>query len=303
MSTISDSTLPTPKSWQALEDICLSSFSLRWSNPNLCKHGRQGQEQDGVDIYGDDDKSQPVGIQCKNTLKRITKKLIQDELVKAEKFKPTLTALFIATTAPADAVIQKYVRELNKSRKLLKKFPVHVVFWEAIQHDLCRDLNAVRQHYPELTGNMKLSKDRQKRDKDIKKLTELLKMVDLSKAFNSIGFDAKYIPNCLIEEREKLFDFKSNNPNAFYDDKITKEIDSLYDDWNKLLKKIISAPYDEDPRPGKEAAKFVQENPSSLTSEEKFFFNEVTKELNNFKLSINNFRFFLKNEYIEIDID
>lgn len=54
MPTIANSRLPKPSGWDEFEDICLSSFKLRWGSPNLARHGRQGQEQNGVDIYGQD---------------------------------------------------------------------------------------------------------------------------------------------------------------------------------------------------------------------------------------------------------
>ena len=54
MPTISSAILLKPAGWDEFEDICLSAFKLRWKEPNLTRHGRQGQAQNGVDISGPD---------------------------------------------------------------------------------------------------------------------------------------------------------------------------------------------------------------------------------------------------------
>jgi hypothetical protein len=57
--------LPTPKSWDEFEEITLDSLKIRWSGSNLFRYGRQGQPQNGVDIYGNINLNEYVGIQCK----------------------------------------------------------------------------------------------------------------------------------------------------------------------------------------------------------------------------------------------
>lgn len=41
-----------PKSWEEFEDICADLYAQIWKDPGTQKHGRQGQPQGGVDIYG-----------------------------------------------------------------------------------------------------------------------------------------------------------------------------------------------------------------------------------------------------------
>ena len=303
MPTLTGSILHAPKSWQEFEDICLSSFILRWSNPNLCKHGRQGQEQNGVDIYGNDEKGRLVGVQCKNTLKTITDKLIDEECDKAEKFEPPLTSLYIATTSPTDAALQKYVRMLNIQRELNAKFPVYIVFWEGVQNDLCKDPAVLRQHYPENNGSVKPDLDVQKREKDIKLLREFMKIMDFPKVLNNIGFNAKYIHNFIIEQHEEFHSFKSKYSKSFYDIHLETAIDSLYNEWDVLLNLINSAPYDEDVFRPEQRAIFVQANSATRTFLEELLFKKVTDGLNNFKKSIQDFQIFLKDNYVEIDFN
>lgn len=117
MPTLADLRVPPPRSWAEFEDIVCSAAKNRWCNPDFTHHGRQGQRQDGVDIYGGDHKERLVGIQCKNTWDGITLKTIEDEILKAESFQPRLKFLYLATTAETDKNVQRSVREISAKRK------------------------------------------------------------------------------------------------------------------------------------------------------------------------------------------
>ncbi|MBI5805338.1 hypothetical protein HZA73_04770 [candidate division TA06 bacterium] len=151
MPTLSSLNIPTPKSWDEFEDICLSSFKLRWSSPNLTKHGRQGQPQNGVDIYGEDHLGQLVGIQCKKYDLELTPKAVEEEIKKAENFRPDLKALYIATTAPSDTKIQSAIRLISGKRVAVNKFPVGICFWNEILQDLANNVVVFGKHFPQLS--------------------------------------------------------------------------------------------------------------------------------------------------------
>ena len=78
MPTLSNINLPTPKSWDEFEEITLDALRIKWDSPNLQRHGRQGQPQAGVDVYGDDNLSQAAGVQCKKYDTDLTLKIIED---------------------------------------------------------------------------------------------------------------------------------------------------------------------------------------------------------------------------------
>jgi hypothetical protein len=59
-----DVQLNPPESWEQFEALCADLFAREWGDPNVVRYGRQGQRQDGVDIYGKED-SADVGAQCK----------------------------------------------------------------------------------------------------------------------------------------------------------------------------------------------------------------------------------------------
>ena len=150
MPTFADSRVAPPRSWDEFEDIVCSAAKNRWKNPDFTRHGRQGQRQDGVDIYGSDQKGMLVGIQCKNTWSGITSNMIAQEVQKAESFQPRLTSLYIATTAETDQAVQRSVREMSSARKLRGEFEVMVLFWNDIWLDLSLDEARLFQHYPQL---------------------------------------------------------------------------------------------------------------------------------------------------------
>jgi hypothetical protein len=150
MPTYTGSRHGPPKSWEEFEDIVCSAAKNRWRNPDFVRHGRQGQEQYGVDVYGKDDKGRIVGLQCKNTWSSLSKKKIEKEVGKAEAFKPTLSKLYIVTAADTDQNLQAFARDISDQRAREQRFEVDVLFWPDIWQDLCLEENRLFQHYPHL---------------------------------------------------------------------------------------------------------------------------------------------------------
>ncbi len=128
--------IAAPKSWEKFEDLCLALFRLVWADPLTRKHGRRGQPQHGVDIYGSIDPSGVViyGVQCKgkdaNYGAKATVAELNAELAKADKFNLPLQKWIFATTAPADAALQEAARVLSKERVNRGRFGVDVLGWE-----------------------------------------------------------------------------------------------------------------------------------------------------------------------------
>ncbi|QGL81744.1 hypothetical protein [Stenotrophomonas maltophilia] len=153
MPTIPSSIVPPPKSWEEFEDISLSAAKLRWNSTDFFRNGRQGQSQDGVDIWGHDDHDRYIGVQCKNTVAGITLAVVESEIDKAESFAPTLDRLYIATTAPRDATLQRSVREMSQSRGREGKFKVDVLFWDDLCQDLAKDESVFFSYYPQFRAD------------------------------------------------------------------------------------------------------------------------------------------------------
>lgn len=200
MPTYDNSRLPPPKSWDEFESIVCSAAKNRWKNPDFTRHGRQGQRQDGVDVYGNDSDGKLVGLQCKNTVSDLSVDTIKEEVEKAESFKPALTYLYVATTAETDKKTQALVRELSEERKAAGKFGVLALFWGDICNDLTLDESRLYQHYPQLkpkTAEQQPTHD-QRLYEELKKVfgyepaVRLLRDQDFGAAFPKVAIQPLY---------------------------------------------------------------------------------------------------------------
>ncbi len=130
-----------PDNWQDFELLCWSLWKTIWEDPESQRNGRSGQSQHGVDIYGQPSKGQVwAGVQCKGKENFTNQQLTESELIaevdKAKKFKPSLSAFIIATTAPRDERIQEAARRLTDLHKTAGLFTVSVCAWNDIEERL-----------------------------------------------------------------------------------------------------------------------------------------------------------------------
>jgi hypothetical protein len=92
--------VPPPKDWQQFERNMRDLFEAHWGNGKI--HGRPGQRQHGVDIYGQPDGTAYHGVQCKgrdgNLGSRLTETELRAEMKEAADFKPRLAHFVMATT-------------------------------------------------------------------------------------------------------------------------------------------------------------------------------------------------------------
>jgi hypothetical protein len=151
MPTFFMSALPAPISWEEFETIMWDLLRGEWRDPNTAKNGRQGQQQNGVDILGQrNGEGGYIGVQCKchGPNGKVTLAEVNEEIRKAEGFKPPLREYHIATTAPRDARLQEAVRLLSEERRKSGKFAVYVRFWDDIALRLKLDRDVAKRHYP-----------------------------------------------------------------------------------------------------------------------------------------------------------
>jgi len=109
--------LPIPRDWQVFEDFCRDLFAAEWGDPEAKLHGRSGQKQHGVDVYGRRDGAW-MAVQCKRRgifpESRLTEKEIRGEVEASRKFGSPLACLIIATTAPPDTTFDQLERDLTE---------------------------------------------------------------------------------------------------------------------------------------------------------------------------------------------
>ena len=131
--------LPPPNDSRAFESLCLELFRELWGDSNADKNGRNGQSQTGVDIFGLRGGLQ-VGVQCKQkdplVWRKITAQELESEARKARRFIPALSEFILATTGPADAMVQQRARELTAEFRQEGLFTVSVWSWSKIWKEL-----------------------------------------------------------------------------------------------------------------------------------------------------------------------
>jgi hypothetical protein len=116
--------------------LCLTIFQHVWRCPTAQKNGRQGQPQQGTDIWGTDDGAL-VGVQCKGKdagfEAMLTKQELRDEVNKAKGFNPPLSHWILATTAQKDVRIEELAREITSQHRAAGLFSVQVLGWGDLQ--------------------------------------------------------------------------------------------------------------------------------------------------------------------------
>lgn len=131
--------LPPPRSWEEFEGLAFQLWKSIWFDHNAQLHGRHGQPQSGVDIYGRPfAQSHWEGVQCKGkdrlTRKKVTVDELRDEAGRAASFTPQIASFVLATTAPRDAAIQAEAARMTNDEAA--KFRVSVWSWDDIEEEL-----------------------------------------------------------------------------------------------------------------------------------------------------------------------
>jgi hypothetical protein len=133
--------------------------SFHWGDPTAVRHGRNGQRQQGVDIYGRPAVGGHEGIQCKGKSiwppAALTTAEITKEVNKAKKFSPRLSRFTIVTTANDDAVLQAHARDITKRHAKRKLFSVHVLGWQELTRRIKTHDTLIEKYYG-YTGLQKL---------------------------------------------------------------------------------------------------------------------------------------------------
>lgn len=141
---VAQTQLKKPSNWQDFEKLCKLLWGEIWGCEDIIKrHGRQGQNQHGVDVFSYVEKyGGYCGIQCKGkddyTDAQLTEKEIDAEIRKALDFEPKLRLLVFATTANKDAKTEGYIRSKDVENRENGLFAVDIASWEDIVDQLER---------------------------------------------------------------------------------------------------------------------------------------------------------------------
>jgi hypothetical protein len=147
--------IPPPQDGKDFERLCLDLWRAEWNDPHAQLHGRSGQGQRGVDIYGrPQGKTGLSGIQCKARSPRTDRARLEQDLradiQAARAFDPPLDTLLVATTLSRDEALQTLERQLDTQEQTRGGFRVQFVFWEEIVKLLGDHIAVAREHFPDL---------------------------------------------------------------------------------------------------------------------------------------------------------
>lgn len=205
--------LKKPSNWQDFETLCKLLWGEIWDcSDSIKRHGRQGQKQHGVDVYGYVEKYNGYcGIQCKGkddyTNAQLTEDEINAEIEKAKTFEPALSLLVFATTANKDAKIEGYIRKKDVENRKLGLFKIDIASWE----DIVDHLERYRETYNWYVNNCQFKDTTDVSvtfdgEEEITIHPEYIRMtthyeykqlpqavIDLRKQMNSFGFSPKHL--------------------------------------------------------------------------------------------------------------
>lgn len=151
---------PKPTDDVEFQEMLRDLFAQHWKDDNTLVYGRSGQSQNGVDVFGNPNKSnQNYGIQCKlRKDKLLTKKEIEKEISEAKSFTPKLHTFIFATTSERDKNLQDIIKTISDNEKVNGSFEVQIKFWEDIVSLFAEYPNIAKKYYPEFWGEHKRSK-------------------------------------------------------------------------------------------------------------------------------------------------
>lgn len=138
--------LPPPTNWQDFQIVIGELARVKYVGDSVQEFGRQGQTQNGVDVFAIDHLGKKIGIQCKETkADGMYVSTVNKEIALTQNFRPKLDLFVIATTLRTDANIQEYVNELNASRRL--EFKVQAWFWDDVNREINKSQSVMSSYY------------------------------------------------------------------------------------------------------------------------------------------------------------
>ncbi|WIG52198.1 MAG: hypothetical protein OJF48_003116 [Afipia sp.] len=154
MSDANNEQLQPPPSWEKFEEICADLFSRIWDDPQLVRYGRDGQRQNGVDIYGKENGASS-GVQCKGKRTwpptKLTVAEIGSEVEKAKEFRPALKTYIIATTAENDVHATDRANTISEEHEKQGLFRVVVFGWSELVRRLYDYPDLLTKHFSAIT--------------------------------------------------------------------------------------------------------------------------------------------------------
>lgn len=144
--------LSAPKHWQEFENLAFDVYRRMWKTNDAEMHGREGQPQAGVDVYGTDRiEGRFTGVQCKgkdgDLQAAVTEKELRAEVAKARNFQPPLDVFILATTGPNDQALQQVARQISVEHAKLGLFEVRFTGWKTLRNLVSDHQDVLLKYY------------------------------------------------------------------------------------------------------------------------------------------------------------
>ncbi|WP_338724179.1 hypothetical protein V9L16_00285 [Pseudomonas tolaasii] len=143
---------PRPADWKQFERLSIALMSCVFGS-RFDQYGREGQRQDGVDLYCRLKDGSIIAVQCKGRDENLGKKLTVAQLDKAVTEATTcpfkIDHFFVLTTSPHDANLIDHALKLTQERSLIGLGSVEVWGWQSLENIIRENTSLQDSFYSE----------------------------------------------------------------------------------------------------------------------------------------------------------
>lgn len=140
--------IPKSRSAKEFEDICKDILERKYGRW-FKKYGRDGQKQNGIDIYNKSSSNSYTVAQCKNyfnqnSVNRLIKAIKNDiNSLNNLPFYKDINKFIVMTSMDRDKKVQDDISSISCG------FDIELCFWEDIQEVICSNDDLVKKYYPQ----------------------------------------------------------------------------------------------------------------------------------------------------------
>ena len=140
--------IPKSRSAKEFESICKDILEKKYGS-RFVKYGRDGQKQNGIDIYNKSSSNSYTVAQCKNyfnqsSVNRLIKAIRNDiNSLNNLPFYKDINKFIVMTSMDRDRKVQDDISSINCG------FSIELCFWEYIQEAICSNDDLVKKYYPQ----------------------------------------------------------------------------------------------------------------------------------------------------------
>lgn len=150
---------PRPADWKQFERISIALMSCVFGS-RFDQYGREGQRQDGVDLYCRLADGSLIAVQCKgrdgNLGSKLTVTQVNKAVLETESFPGKIDRFFILTTSPHERILTDRALQLTEERALIGKGSVEVWGWQSLENIIRENASLQNSFYSEYRPKISL---------------------------------------------------------------------------------------------------------------------------------------------------